>query len=1746
MPGDRARSFAEVLLARAALAGDRCAFVFREDSGERAITYADLDRRARSVAAALAHAGAPGDRVLLMYPPGAEYVIGFFGCLYAGMIAVPVYPPTDARGVGRVLAVLLDSGAEIALLDHGTEQALQPLLAELAPLRTVRRIVADQLSADLAGDWQAVAVRPDTPAFLQYTSGSTGDPKGVVVGHDNLLHNSAVLKAALALGQDSVAVSWLPPYHDMGLIGGILQPIYVGFPAVLMSPMSFLRRPSRWLRAISEHRATVSVAPTFGYAECLRRVTDEELAEIDLSTWRGALVGAEPIRVRTLDAFADRFGSVGFRRSSFQPCYGLAEATLFVTGGEQGHGPVTKTVTRSSLDRGAVREDGTGAVATLVGCGHSRAADTVLVVDPQTRVTCADGTVGEVWVAGPTVAHGYWGSAEETGRIFRARLAGGDPRTFLCTGDLGFLDGRELYITGRAKEVLVLRGRNLYPHDLEAVAEAAHRMLLPNRAAAFHVDDGSAERAVLVHEVAADFAPGMAAEVAAAIRAAVVAEHGLYLDDVVLVRRGSLQRTSSGKTRRLGARKRYLKDRFEPLAVGPGAVAVAAVGAAAARPALDEVVARVLARPPSAIDRARPLVAQGLDSVRAVELRSALQDELGLEVSLPSLLDGASIAALDKLPTGDPPGMTAAEAGDRGAVVPASPGQARLWLLDRLGAGEALRLGVGLRLRGRVDLAALGSAFDEVIRRHEALRTTLDVDGDGAVWQTIRPPKPVAVPVIDLPGHAEPERHREIVACYWRELGERFDLRSSAPVRAVIARLADDDVALLVSAHHSAVDGWSMGVLWRELALLYQAFAAGRPSPLRQPVSQYRQVAMADAEGDGGLGFWRRELGGAPVLELPTDRPRSNRAATAGGCLPFELSADLVRRLRVLAEQENATLHMVLVAGLAAVLARRGGQRDVVLGSFVANRTRPGAERVVGFLTQVLPIRVRTADAGSFRELVARARASCLGALAHQDTPVERLLSLLGREGARSPSSAVRVALGLRPRVPGWTAGGVAAEPLEIPPRAAQFELSVELAETAEGGLSGMAVFAAELFDASTVRRLLDGVTELLDHAGKDPDRPLATLPVAAARERERIARFCAPRPAPAGPVSVVDLFESRVDRAGDAVAVVDQDRRLSYGELDRLANRLARHLLALGAGPGAPVGVCLPHAADTVVALLAILKAGAAYLPLDASYPAARLAFVVADARPAIVVSRTDVLAASADVDTALSLDGTHVLRLDADAGAIAELPGSRLATAVHPDSLAYVIYTSGSTGLPKGTANTHRGLGNQVSWRSANVPLEPGAGVLHRTPLGFDVSVSEILWSLVSGARLVVPPRDAYRDPGQWARLSLEQRISDSYFVPSVLRTFLAQLDGQRPLLTGVHSIGEELTPELVEATLRALPGVVIHNTYGPAEAAIEVTHERLDSTGAVRIPIGRPIAGVRIYLLDELGGPVPIGVPGELYISGVCLARGYLGRPGLTAERFVADPFHPGERMYRSGDLARWLPDGRLQFLGRVDHQVKIRGQRVEPGGVEAILATHPALAASVVVARDQPNGDRILVAYLVARATPPAAAELRALLHERLPEYMVPQAFVFLAGLPLNSSGKVDRGALPDPRAAPAVVPGSYRRPSTAAERMLADIWSAVLDVQRVGCDDAFRDLGGHSLMATQMVARIKASFGLELSVAELLDRHWTLAELAGELQRRQLAQADPDELRALLQRIEALPEREISAVPPLEKAADDRQ
>ncbi|RKH59256.1 non-ribosomal peptide synthetase, partial [Corallococcus llansteffanensis] len=1045
--------------------------------------------------------------------------------------------------------------------------------------------------------------------------------------------------------------------------------------------------------------------------------------------------------------------------------------------------------------------------------------------------------------------------------------------------------------------------------------------------------------------------------------------------------------------------------------------------------------------------------------------------------------------------------------------VPASFGQERMWFQERLSPGQAgLDLLYSVRLSGRLDVASLAGSLNEVVRRHAALRTSF-VEQEGRPWQRIVPELVVPLPVVDAKDDADA----------WRLLHDAsrapFDLEQGPLLRAALFSVSDTEHLLLLKLHHTVSDGWSMGLLVHELGVLYAALASGTQATLPDLPLQYADFSVWQRESlrdevlASQLEWWRSRLDPRAVLSLPTDRPRSAQVDTRGATVSAVLPPALVQRLTALAGHEGTTLFTVLLAGFKLLLLRYSGQEDLTVGTPVAGRSRAELELLVGLFVNTLALRTSLEGDPSFSTLVGRVAATSLGAFAHQDVPFEKLVEVLQppRHLDVPPFFQVMFVLQNTPltavRLP-----GLSLDAQLVDSGFAQFDLTLFAFEQPDG-LRLTAEYRTALFDEATMARLLGHLGTLLEDAVSRPDARLSELSLLDSAERQRVLHaWSGPREAFPRGVLLHQLVEAQVARTPDAVAVTFEGMSLTYSQLDARANQLAWHLRELGVGPEVRVGLLLERSLELMVALLATLKAGGAYVPFDPSFPAQRLAWMFEDARPAVILAQERLVAR-------FPVQDVPVFCLDSQWIAVERQPSTTPPPVAPEEALAYVIFTSGSTGRPKGAMNAHPGIVNRLLWMQGAQPLSPDDVVLQKTPFSFDVSVWEFFWPLMTGARLVVARPGGHQDPGYLADLITRERVTTTHFVPSMLQAFLEEPGLERcASLRRVVCSGEALPLELAERCLARLPSIRLHNLYGPTEAAVEVTaYECVRGALGRSVPIGHPVANTDIRLLDASLRPVPQGVPGELFIGGVQVGRGYLGRPELTAERFIPDAFSdtPGARLYRTGDVARWLPDGAIEYLGRADFQVKVRGLRIELGEIESALEQHPAVQQAVVVARAGTTAsDTRLVAYLVGRAGLPAVESeaLRVFLVEKLPEYMVPSVFVPLAALPLTSSGKVDRKALPTPDVATAVPP-AYVAPRTPTEERLASIWAELLRVERVGVHDDFFALGGHSLLATQLLSRLRAAFQFELPLRAIFKTP-TLAALASAIDEAQGRSAGP--------------------------------
>ncbi|MEG4838969.1 amino acid adenylation domain-containing protein [Microcoleus sp. B9-D4] len=1763
------------------------------------LTYRELDAIARSHAVRLQTLGVTGERALLLFPPGLDYLAAFFGCLYAKVIAVPLYPPKLKRNLAKISAIAKDAGATVAIAPARHLENLEQLCEQAPELKAMRWLTAEAL-ADDGEKWQQPSIHPDSVAYLQYTSGSTSTPKGVMVSHANVLYNIEYIHRGFDHDAESVAVTWLPPFHDMGLIDGLLKPLYLGIPSYFMPPAAFIQNPMCWLEAISRYKATHSGGPNFAYDLCASKISKILLAQfeddycgvgvgpavkihgtggtpipqnnqnhpaimqreilgddqkrLDLSSWRVAYNGAEPIHKETLERFTKAFEPCGFQADAFCPAYGMAETTLKIATVRSGATPTFLPVDAGALENNHIVEvvEGDGGARTLVGCGFPEFGTKVAIVNPETLTQCQPQEVGEIWVAGETVARGYWNRPEETEKTFQAYLSDTNEGPFLRTGDLGFLRDRELFITGRLKDLIIIRGRNLYPQDIERTAERSHPSLRPGAIAAFSVEVAGEEQLVIVPELQSRKAPDHAEEIISAIRSSIAQEYEVQVYGVVLIKPGSIPKTTSGKIQRRAAYADFLADNLEVVASSVLELAdsveidnqltreiLLKAELEERQPLLEaylwqQVNRRGMNSPansqsrlkPTEIDR--PLSSFGLDSLRIFELKNQIESALGVTVSVADLFEDRSIARLAVQILEQLTGNTKAVAPrpvSRLQNIPLSFAQERLWFFDQLEPGNPFyNLCGAIRITGQLNAETLRQSIEKIIERHEILRTAF-AGGDKEQIQVIFDAKTFPLQLIDLSHLPPAEREKEAQKLSAEEAEFPFNLTQANLLRAKLLRLSETEHTLLLSAHHIIFDGWSLGVFLRELAAFYEGFynknlAALPPLPIQYAdFATWQRQQMQGEILETQLTYWKQQLSGsAAVLNLPTDFSRPAVQSYKGGRQLFELPERLTEAIRQLSRREKTTVFMTLLAAFNTLLYGYTGQEDILVGSPIASRNSSQTESLIGFFVNTLVLRSDLTGNPTFRELLNRVREVALGAYAHQDVPFEKLVEELqpNRDLSHSPlfqvmfafQSASEFALELP---------GLSLNCQQIHSGTANFDLTLELKATATG-IRGWFEYSLDLFESATIARMARHFQNLLEGIVANPSARLSDLPMLAEAERQQLLfewnntgvnyfqNECVHR-----------LFEAQAAKTPDAVAVRFECQSLTYRELNDRANQLAHYLHSFGVKPDAIVGVYIERSLDAIVGILGILKAGGAYLPLDPIYAKERLAFMLEDAGVKVLLTQAELKAETP------AQNNISVICLDAEWQTIAQQNKSNPESAVGPENLAYIIYTSGSTGKPKGVMVQHQSLANYTQAASVEYGIEPGDRILQFASLSFDASAEEIYPCLTRGATLVLRGNSMLDSISSFLQKCREWEITVLDLPTAYWRELTARLSAEKaefPPSVRLTIIGGEtaLSASLNQWQKCVSEKVRLVNTYGPTETTIVATWcnslpSAPSAPSAVKnspktLPIGRPIPNTRTYVLDANLQPVPIGIPGELYIGGAGVSRGYINRSDLNREKFIPDIFSnvQGDRLYKTGDLVRYLPDGNLEFLDRTDRQVKIRGFRIELGEIESALSQHPDVQEAVILAREEDSGGKRLIAYLVLNSAVSIGnsaliKNLRSFLRNQLPDYMVPASFMFLESMPLTPNGKVDFKALPAPETNS--LEADFIAPETLEEQVLTDIWAEVLGLKQVGINDNFFELGGHSLLATQLIAKVRDRFQVELSLRCLFQSP-TVASLAATI------------------------------------------
>ncbi|VEG45704.1 linear gramicidin synthetase subunit D [Mycolicibacterium flavescens] len=1581
--------------------------------GGRLWSYREVEDSANRLAHLLVGYGAgPGECVAVLFSRSAEAVIAILAVLKTGAAYLPMDP------------VVPDSRIEFMIGDAAPVAALST--AGLASRLAGYGVAVIDVDDEAVGA-QPVTALPmpagDDIAHIIYTSGTTGVPKGVATTHHNVTQWLAALHVGMPSGPGQVWSQWYSYAFDAS-VEEIWGALLHGSRLVVV-PESVASVPGDFQALLLDEGVSV----LHQTPSALSALSSQALGSAAL------VVAAEACSAELVDRWAP--GRL------MTNAYGPTETTMCVT-----------------VSAPLVAGSGTPPIGAPVP------GAALFVLDGWLRPVPV-GVVGELYAAGHGLGVGYLGRAGLTASRFVSCPFGAPGQRMYRTGDLvrWDADGQLRYL-GRADEQVKIRGYRIELGEIQAALAAVEGV---EAAVVIAREDRPGDKR-LVGYITGTAEP-------AAVRAVLGERLPAYMVPAAVMVVDALPLTANGK---LDTRALPLPEYQDAPYRAPGS---------AVEEVLAEIYARVLGVDRVGVDDS--FFELGGDSLSAMRLIAAINTALETHLSVRTLFDAPTIAGLGPRVGVDGRGLAPLVAGERPAVVPLSFGQGRLWFLEQLqGPSPVYNMAVALRLDGRLDVAALGAALVDVVDRHESLRTVFG-DIDGVPYQQVLPPQRAQLgwQVVDATGWSQ----HQLVEAIGVVARHTFDLANEIPLRARLFSVAEDEHVLAAVVHHIAADGWSLTPLVADLGQAYTSRCAGRaPGWAALPV-QYADYALwqraqfgdvDDAESPIGvqLAYWQQVLAGMPErLVLPTDRPYPHVAGHGGASVAVEWPADLQQRVRAVAREHNATSFMVVQAALAVLLYKLSASTDVAVGFAVAGRSDPALERLVGFFVNTLVLRVQVDGRATVGDLLEQVRARSLEGLEHQDVPFELLVERLNP--IRSLSHHPLVQVGLTWQGQGddpasmLTLGDVQITPMSLQTQSARMDLAFSLGERwsddgEPAGIVGAVEFRTDLFDTATIAGLVGRLQRVLVGMVADPVRRLSSVDVLDGAECVRLGEFGnrAVLTAPVlGSVSIPELFAAQVGRTPDAVALSCGGRLWSYREVEDSANRLAHLLVGYGAGPGECVAVLFSRSAEAVIAILAVLKTGAAYLPMDPVVPDSRIEFMIGDAAP---------VAALSTAGLASRLAGYGVAVIDVDDEAVGAQPVTALPMPAG-DDIAHIIYTSGTTGVPKGVATTHHNVTQWLAALHVGMPSGPGQVWSQWYSYAFDASVEEIWGALLHGSRLVVVPESVASVPGDFQALLLDEGVSVLHQTPSALSALSSQALGSAALVVAAEACSAELVD-------RWAPGRLMTNAYGPTETTMCVTVSAPLVAGSGTPPIGAPVPGAALFVLDGWLRPVPVGVVGELYAAGHGLGVGYLGRAGLTASRFVSCPFGaPGQRMYRTGDLVRWDADGQLRYLGRADEQVKIRGYRIELGEIQAALAAVEGVEAAVVIAREDRPGDKRLVGYITGTAEP---AAVRAVLGERLPAYMVPAAVMVVDALPLTANGKLDTRALPLPEYQDA----PYRAPGSAVEEVLAEIYARVLGVDRVGVDDSFFELGGDSLSAMRLIAAINTALETHLSVRTLFD------------------------------------------------------
>ncbi|RUT28640.1 amino acid adenylation domain-containing protein, partial [Paenibacillus zeisoli] len=1687
----------------------------------------------------------PGDKLLFQIEEPRSFLTYFWACQLGGIIPVPVTvgtTPEHRLKVQRVWeitekpCIIASPDLLHSFTEHMGHDSPDPLTLEF--LDSLRD--ADEMMSDLSRQGIPHAAQPEDIALIQFSSGSTGDPKGVILTHRNLLTNIDAILTSSAAAPSDRSLSWMPLTHDMGLIGFHLSPLVGQMGQWMMQPNLFLLRPHIWLHKAHEYQITQICSPNFGYKHFMSHFNPQHAIDWDLSSIRYIFNGAEPISPQLAQDFLSLLEPYHLQKKAMFPVYGMAEASVAVAFPPVEEELQAVYVDRKQLAFGKEVTYSSPESETSIGfvdVGYPIAHCKVRICDDDNALL-GEGYVGNIQIKGGNVTRGYYRNAAATEQAF-------SEDGWLLTGDLGFMRQGRLVITGRKKDIIFVNGRNYFPHDLEWLAQEVEGIDL-GKIAICGITNQALGRddvvAFLQHRGRGDSYAALVWELKKHISRTI----GLELTCILPVRH--IPKTTSGKLQRYKLVEMYVNGDFAEQVHHYKELLNSRAEEAGKEPPADELESRMaelwsdVLGQGTLIGVTDSFADYGGDSLKAAVLLARIHRHFHVEVPPHRFSNDATVRSItDYVRNSEASPYVSIIPAEPAGHYPVTPTQRRMYIQEQFGgAGTAYNMPFAIKIEGDLNVSQLEDSLQKLIGRHESLRTTFKVV-DGDIRQVVHPNAAVEISSLS-------EDESEITDVI-QQLIRPFDLHSSPLIRCFLIEVQGSEAyrVLLIDIHHICSDGISAQIMLQEWLQLYQ----GRELP---PLDlQYRDYALwtkqqlQGADLEQARLYWSDRLQGEmPVLEMPLDGSRPQAKTFDGDTSRFVIPRATAEQLRIFMKSRNVSLYEVLLTTYSIFLHTYTRQEDMIVGALVAGRQHADLEQMLGAFVNYVPVRFQIDARLTFEEYIKQVTAHMQQDFGHQQLPYDEIVALTGglTEPSRNPLFDTMVILHNQMDMAQALASDVIKAtyyPLQGSTSKLDFKLDVFINGDFE--LEGVWEYNTHLFRRETIERFSIHLLRLLEQVTLEPDTQLGDLKLLTGKEQSALLQAFNPAPVPYAENQLIhDWIEAQAKIIPEQTAAIFDDGRLSYGELNARANQLARVLRARGVKPDSIVAIMLDRSPEMIVGITAILKAGGAYLPIAPDAPVERVRYMLEDSAARLLLVRgdqfgdarlegeqfNDDLVGGARFDNEQLNADQHngaeqfdVERISLDEESLYQGDASDLPPAAHARNLAYVIYTSGSTGNPKGVMIEHHSVINRITWMQKAYPLTAEDVILQKTAFTFDVSVWELFWWAQAGVAVHFLVPGGEKDPEQIIQAIETNQVTTMHFVPSMLHLFLAHLEARPEHLERLRSLryvfasGEALLVHQVErfqSLLGERYGTKLINLYGPTEATVDVScFECKAGETLSSVPIGKPIDNTELYVVDSHLRLLPPGIPGELCIGGAGLARGYLGRPELSEEKFTANPFRPGTRMYRTGDLAKQLPDGNIEYLGRLDHQVKIRGYRIELGEIEHLLLQHEAITEAAAIAKSAGGEHADLYAYFVADEAIDTA-ELRSFMRTFVPDYMVPAYLVQLPSMPLSDNGKINRKALMN-AVSEVSLTKEYTAPRTKAETALAQIWQEVLRVERPGIDDDFFELGGHSLKAAQIVSKIHQIFQVEIPLTEMFHR-LTIRELASWIEQAEQQGYEP--------------------------------